>query len=57
MCCLLRRDPSAPSCHYRARYYTIDLYTVLDALFGKSLRECDDGRIDRGDCSETRFGI
>lgn len=46
-----------PAGHYWARYNTIDLYTVLDALFGKSLRERDNGRIDCGDRSKTRFGI
>jgi hypothetical protein len=55
--CPLLDEGSPPACHYRAGYNTIDLDAVFDALFGKSLRECDDGRIDGRDCSKTRFGI
>jgi hypothetical protein len=47
MCLPFLHERLPPAGHYRAGYNAIDLYTILDALFGKSLRKRDDGRINR----------
>src|SRR5215467_10204929 len=59
---VMRRRPPLKECappprHYCTRHDTVDLHTVLDALFSKCFSQRRDGCICRCDRSEGGFGV